>query len=69
MIMKEDTIMEILIRLKPKFETLLELIKETHQMAESVNEILENEDREPTEEEQKIIDEIEEIYDEITDLL
>lgn len=64
--MKEDTIIEILIRVKQNFEKALELHEENERLAIYVSEILENEDREPTEEEIVLMDEIETIYDEIT---
>ena len=66
--MKEDTIMEILIRVKQNFEKALELLEENERLAICVSEILENEDREPTEEEIILMDEIEAIYDEITSI-
>lgn len=66
--MKEDTIMEILIRVKQNFEKALELHEENEKLAEYVNEILENEGREPTEEEINLMDEIEAVYDEITSI-
>ncbi|MDM0528483.1 hypothetical protein QTH49_13560 [Clostridium perfringens] len=66
--MKEDTIMEILIRVKQNFEKALEIHEENEKLAEYVNEILENEGREPTEEEINLMDEIEAVYDEITSI-
>ena len=66
--MKEDTIMEILIKVKQNFEKALELHEENERLAIYVSEILENEDREPTEEEIVLMDEIETIYDEITSI-
>lgn len=66
--MKEDTIMEILIRVKQNFEKALELHEENEKLAEYVNEILENEGREPTEEKINLMDEIEAVYDEITSI-
>ena len=66
--MKEDTIMEILIMVKQNFEKALELHEENERLAMCVSEILENEDREPTEEEIILMDEIEAIYDEITSI-
>ena len=66
--MKEDTIMEILIRVKQNFENILGLYEENEKLAEYVNEILENEGREPTEEEENMMNEINDIFDNITDI-
>lgn len=59
---------DVLIKIKQNFENILGLYEENEKLAEYVNEILENEDREPTEEEENMMNEINDIFDNITDM-
>ena len=59
---------DVLIKIKQNFENILGLYEENEKLAEYVNEILENEDRETTEEEENMMNEINDIFDNITDM-
>lgn len=59
---------DVLIKIKQNFENILGLYEENEKLAEYVNEILENEDREPTEEEENMMNEINDIFGNITDM-